>query len=607
MLKSKMLKRRLFQRALPVFVIALLGVLAYSNTFQVPFQLDDDTYIRENPLTRDFGYFGRLTKPDGHQELTDVRLNLRTRYIAFLTFRANYMLGGFTPVGYHVVNLTVHIINALLVYAFALLLFATPALESSRLKQHAGKIAFLASLLFVAHPVQTQAVTYISQRFASLATLFYVLSLTTYLRSRLSTGNARYIFFALSVVSAIAAMKTKEISFTLPLVIALAEFMFFKGSIRRRIILLTPLLLTMLIIPLSLIDIERPLGEAIGDSTKTQETISRQSYLITQPRVLVTYLRLLVLPINQNLDYDYPVFGSPFTPEVFVSCVLLLAIAGLGAYCLARCRSSSLDLRLVAFGVFWFFITLSVESSVIALADVIFEHRLYLPSVGIFSAAATGAFMLFGRLRGNKPGIPAAALLVLVPLVFACATYARNNVWATQLGLWSDVVRKSPSQVRAHGNVARAYQDMGLLDKAIEHYRLALKLNPDIAEAHNNLGNIYHTMGQTGEAIKHFNRAISLKPNLTMAYYNLGIIHLNNGQFDMAIKNFKTALKLNPYHSETHNNLGVAYSNKGLSGMAVEHFKTALKLKPENAGARHNLRLEYERRGITGEPEEGFR
>ena len=162
--------------------------------------------------------------------------------------------------------------------------------------------------------------------------MFYLLSLVTYIKSRLSTLPAtRYTLYAVSLVSAILAMKTKEISFTLPVIVVLFEFMFFKGNIKKRMLYLLPLLLTMLIIPLSLIGTDKPIGE-LREAAQETEEIPRWSYLFTQFRVIVTYIRLLFFPINQNLDYDYPLHHSFFEPNVFLSFVFLLIILALGMY-----------------------------------------------------------------------------------------------------------------------------------------------------------------------------------------------------------------------------------------------------------------------------------
>ncbi|MDH3327712.1 MAG: hypothetical protein OEM01_00585 [Desulfobulbaceae bacterium] len=317
---------------LPLLLISIVGFLAYSNTFHVPFQWDGDTFIKENPIIKDFSYFLDPAKASGSEYYGA----LKSRYIGFLTFALNYELGMFDVVNYHIFNFTIHILNAFLVYALVLLSFRTPVLRESSVSQHALYMSLLAGLLFVAHPVQTEAVTYIFQRLASLVALFYLLSLVAYIRSRQSAGFTAFCFYILSLLAAILAMKTKENAFTLPLVIALYEFMFFTGPVGKRLLRLLPLLMTLSIVPLTLAGINKPAGDVISGiapATRGYEGLSRSDYLLTQFRVIVTYLRLLILPVNQNLDYDYPVFRSLFDPSVScLFCCLYLFSFSLSIY-----------------------------------------------------------------------------------------------------------------------------------------------------------------------------------------------------------------------------------------------------------------------------------
>ncbi len=406
--------------------------------------------------------------------------------------------------------------------------------------------------------MQTEAVTYVFQRLASLAALFYLLSLVAYIKSRLSIKAAsQYSFYALSLIAAVLAMKTKENAFTLPVVMALYEFFFFTGPVKRRALRLVPLLLTMFIIPLTIIGIDRPAGEIMSGAASIPRGytgITRLEYLHTQFSVVATYIRLLFLPVGQNIDYDYPVLSSFSEPRVFLSFLLHASILALGVYLSWRSRLKSPALRLIAFGIFWFFIALSVESSVVPLHMLINEYRVYLPSVGAFTAILTCAFFLFGKVTQPKIKTAGAVVLCLVPLVLATATYARNNVWKSGISLWEDTVRKSPLKARAHNKLGLAYRYKGQPDKAIEHYRVAIMLKPDYAEVHNNLGVIY--------------------------YYNLG-------QPDKAIEHYKVALKFNPGNARTHLNIGIAYRARGLNAKATHHIEVAKSLNPELFSGKH--------------------
>jgi tetratricopeptide (TPR) repeat protein len=614
-----------------ICLIAFIGLFVYSNTLQVPFVFDDESSVYKNIAVRDTGY---LTKAS----LAGILSAPRT--IGQLSFTLNYALGGLDVVGYHIVNLVIHVCCALLVYWFVVLLFRAPYFTgyfqgSVDPSFHVrGFVALFAALLFVSHPIQTQAVTYIVQRYASLATLFYLLSFVLYIKFRLSgSSKARHVFYAVSVVSAVLAMKTKEIAFTLPVMITLCEFMFFRGDIKKRVFYLIPLLLTMAIIPLSLIWSHGTSagGAAVLDRLTrgaSLNIISPWDYLNTQFRVIVTYIRLLFLPINQNLDYDYPVYRTFFTAPVFLSFLFLLAIFGLGVYLVYRSLRDKGDkscwYRLIAFGIFWFFVTLSVESSIIPIADVIFEHRLYLPSAGFFMAVMAGVMWFEGRL-GNKPlaGNAVWVVMILIVVGLSATAYARNSVWRDEVTLWEDVVKKSPNKARPHNNLGGlylmhdrideamkeilltlrlapehadaqnnlglAFEKLGQSDKAMTHYAEAIRMNPEHADAHSNLGLALKKQGRTGDAVKHFMMALQIDPYHREANNNMGLLSENDGRMDEALNYYEKALHNNPSYADGHNNLGNALIRSGKIDAAIEHIALALQLNPDFAEAEFNM------------------
>jgi tetratricopeptide (TPR) repeat protein len=597
-----MMKNGVFNRPfIHLVLVALLGLLAYSNTFNVPFTFDDFQNIDENPIIKDLNHFAEPSTAEGYPKYAV----LKSRYVGYLTFAFNYRAHGLDVRGYHAVNLAVHIANALLVYWLVLLTFRTPFLKDSRLMEYSGHIALFSALLFVAHPVQTQAVTYIVQRLASLATLFYLLSLALYIRFRfMDIPSPKSVsLYALSLISAVLAMKTKEIAFTLPVMVALYEFLFFEGSLKKRILYVLPLALTMLIIPLTLLGADRPPGEIIGgvgEATRLATEMPRADYLFTQFRVIATYIRLMFLPVNQNLDYDYPVFNSLLTPQVILSFVFLVSVFGIGIYLTYSSRKRDAALRVVAFGIFWFFITLSVESSVIPIRDVIFEHRLYLPGTGVFMAAAAGAALLMKSLKKERATIGATVLLLLVPVLLASAMYVRNGVWRSELSLWEDVVSKSSGNWRGQYNLGNALRDGGAIDKSMEHYLAAIRLNPGKARPHNNLGIAYKKKGWIEKAVEQYEMAIKADPFYANAYNNLGNIYIARGMYDKAIGYYETALSLDPNYTDANYNMGVTYHHKGQTDEAMRYYAIALELNPDYADAHYNLGLAYLEKGDVG-------
>jgi tetratricopeptide (TPR) repeat protein len=591
---------RILNRPLIHFLlIAVLGMVVYSNTFDVPFHFDDRKFIVDNPFMKDFSYF---FDPSGVDTMTE-RLNLSTevarlfknRPVGYLTLWASHRLVGLEVQGYHAVNLAVHIINAILVYLIVLLTFRTPLLEGSSLKGHSHLIALFSGFLFVAHPLQTETVTYIIKRVVLLASMFYLASTAAYIGSRLSKGKVRYGLYALALLFAVLGMKTKENVFTLPVAIGLYEFMFFRDGIKGRLLRLAPLLLTMLIIPLEYIGqvTGGGLSAVLDSATRYPNAPPRLDYLIAQFSVVVKYMLLLLVPAGQSVDHWHSVYDSFLEPAVLISILFLLSFFGIGLYLYKRSRVGERALRIAAFGIFWFFLTLSVESSVLPIGIVMAEYRVYLPSFGIFILASSIPFMA----TGPNTRIYLAAL-ALVVIVFSSASYARNRIWHDEFSLWMDVVEKSPVNVRGHNNLGNAYRNRGLHDRAIEHYRIALSLNPDFEEAQYNIGNTYNDQGLVEKAMEHYRKVLSLDPDHAEAHYNLGLVYFNKGMLGEALEHNLRALNLKPDYAEAHVNIGCVYGSKGLLDKAVEHLETALSLNPDYSEAHYNLGLAYFNKGL---------
>ena len=640
-------------------LITVVTFLVYSNTFSSSFHFDDTTSIVENRSIRNLNNF---YPPSG------------TRYIGYLSFALNYYAGGLEVFGYHFVNIIIHIINALLVWWLVVLTFRTPFIKQAPIdgSQLAKYIAITSSLLFAIHPIQTQAVTYIVQRFASLATLFYILSLALYIKSRLLSpsplegegrgeGSLRgrrpkqFFFYLLSLFSAILAMKTKEISFTLPFLVILYEFMFFtprpsiphkeggiggvgiaspspsslrgqshkqsqplrRGfSVPKRFLYLLPYLLTMLIIPLSIIGTDKPLGDIVGElrgATYEVEDISRKVYLLTQFRVITTYIRLLFLPINQNLDYDYPLSHSLFEIGTFLSFLLLIMIFILAIYLFIRSRSTRNTYSLLAsFGIFWFFITLSVESSIIPIRDVIYEHRVYLPSVGFIVAISAAAFYSINYARerlGIKISLlPATIILLLVTgFPLSIAAYKRNFIWKNEVVLWKDVISKGPGNARGYNNLGDAYYKTGLLNEAIGEFTKALQIAPEYVDAIYNLGAVHHDKGNIIKAVEQYEKAHKIAPEHIDALYNLAIVYQNQGNVLKAIEYYEKAHKIAPDLADILDNLAFAYATTGRMQEAEITYQKLLKLEPNWPDIHYNLGLLNQQHGRIEEAIKEYR
>jgi hypothetical protein len=467
-------------------------VIAYLPSLAVPFQFDDYARIAENIPLHQGRYLAAL------QWLGNARL------LPGITLLFNYTVGGVDPFGYHLFNLGVHLLATLGVFALAGALCRAPRLRATAPARHPLATATAAALIFACHPLQTQAITYIIQRSASMAALFYVWSIVWYVRARnrqsgTEAGAVRSAF-ALAGLLAICAVLSKENSLTLPLAALFSEWAAFGRLPSRRLVLRGALLVVLLIaLPvvwkLALQPVKHrsamPLLARLTEAVLQRQlvvgpTLSPLGYLLTQAAVVPRYLLLAVRPWGLNVDHDVPA-ATGATPAVAAGALFLLVLLAAGLAAVPRWP-------MVGYGIVWVFITLAVESSILPIADVMMEHRMYLPMAGIALAAAAG----FAAARERAPRavavLGAAVIAALVAL-----TFARNTVWQSPLTLWLDAVEKSPRKARVHVNVGVAYHGVDRLDDAVRHYCRALRLDPDIALAADNLEIALDAQGKLDE------------------------------------------------------------------------------------------------------------
>ena len=451
---------------------------------------------------------------------------------------------------------------------------STPAMRGNRIIRHANLIALFAGLVFVSHPVQTEAVTYIWQRAASLATLFYLASLCFYVKSRLlqedGSPSLWKNYYIDALILAILAMFTKEIAITLPLMIVLYEFSFLNVKKNFRWQHLVPFLLTICIIPLTLLLTKARIFQVIQSISQGPGGVSPTHYLLTQFRVMVTYIRLAFLPLHQNLDYDYPVFKNILAFPVLASLSFLIIV-------LFWAQRIFSKYRLVAFSIFWFFLTLLPESSFFPQQDIIFEHRLYLPLVGYSLFLVSGLYYLLDKktLRGM------VLVLMMIIVCNSVLTFQRNKVWKDDIVLWNDAVGKSPHKARPYVNRGMAYLRQNEFTKAMADLNKAIAMNPKAADSYYNRGFIYDVQGNTTRALADYNKAIEINPNYAAAYQNRSNIYTIQGDFTRAILDLNKAVELRPNIADIYNNIGSIYAQQGEFIPALSAYNKAIEINPD--------------------------
>ena len=587
----------------------LLSFFTYSNTFHSPFHFDDHANIEDNPRIR-------VTELSW-QEITDVfKSRFSARPVPMLSFAFNYYFGRYDVAGYHLVNTLIHGINAILLCLF----FRTTLGLLQNPPPHASRVAFFAALLWLVHPVQTQSVTYIVQRINSVASLFYILSFVLYVRGRIvqrqragtlqyqrgttrqaTTFLCRLLWFTGSGLAGLLAMGSKEVSVTLPFFIFLYEWYFFQDLswpwLRRWLPWMLGACIPVLVLLLVHFGFD-PLVEFSERYAVWPFTLSQR--VMTEFRVVLYYVSLLFYPhpSRLNLDYDFPLSYSLFHPPTTL--LSLCVIAGMMALAFWLAKSE----RLLSFCILWFFGNLVIESSVIPL-DLVFEHRLYLPSMLLSLLVVEGVY------RHIRPKELATGLLCLAAVVMSVWTYQRNEVWRDEGSLWSDTVKKSTNKARPHNNLGEAFVKEDRLDQAMVHFRKALEIEPDNATVHNNLGELLCREGRLEEGVSHFRQALRIRPGFATAHRNLGNVFQKYGKTEEAVVEYRKALRIKPYYAKVrasvHNNLGLALANQDKLEEAIIHFHDALRIEPDYETAHNNLGNVLLRQGKTEEAIAHFR
>lgn len=563
----------LVREYLIVMFLLFAVFLVYSNTREAPFALDDKFNVEHNPHIRIESLSPEKLVEAGFQS------PLAHRPVANVSFAVGHYLHRNSVKGFRFVNIFIHMLTGVFLYFFIRSTLRTPGLQA-----HHGRgswLPFFAALLWLLHPAQTQSVTYVVQRMNCLAAMFYILSLLFYVRGRLAVGGGKkFVLYSAAVLAGVMALGSKEIAATLPLFVYLYEWYFFQNLdwswFRRR---LYPLITTLAVLAaLTFFYLgNEPLEFLLSAYQYRDFTLGQR--LLTQFRVVVFYLSLILFPhpARLNLDHYFLVSTSLLEPLTTLFSVLVLLVLVVAGFLMARRE------LLISFCIFWFLGNLLIESSVIAL-EIVFEHRLYLPSMMIVLMAVvfTERYLRPVKLR--------VAVLICLAVVSAFWTYERNHVWRDEVSLWNDSAVKSPLKARPQNNLGLAFMGRGDFGLAIEKYLDALKINPDYGEAHYNLSIALLNKSAFFEAEKEAREALRVNPRNADAHSIRGIALARQGKLAQATESFSEALRLKPNNPDIHYNIAISLAEMGDFRQALKHNLEVLRLKPDYDAARFHLR-----------------
>lgn len=585
-------------------LIVVLVILVWSNSFSVPFVLDDHSSIVTNTTIRDLWSLQWLRPPATIGETVSGRPLLN------FSFALNYAIGALDVRGYHAVNILIHALSALTLYGLVRRTLVAsrdpnqiksaqpstgPSIDSlAQTPRAAVWFSLSVALLWALHPLHTGAVTYVVQRAESLAGFFYLFSLYAFVRSaERDAPTTRWS--ALCVASCLLGMATKETVVTAPVIILLYDRTFVAGTFRsawraRHRLYLALAASWLLLVALVVTNSGR------GGSAGFASAVSTWTYFLTQCEAIPRYLWLSFWPASQVFDY-----GTSTAPDLASVLPQLLFLCALAiATCWALYHN-----RPAGFLGACFFLLLAPSSSFIPVAtQTIAEHRMYLPL-----AAVVLLVTLAGRKAVQRFGLRflGFALVPLLALGLSAATFARNQTYRSPLALWEETAARRPDNPRAHNNLGLALSAAGRTSDAIAAFERALELQPNHAFAHFNLGTVLLIQRQFTDAQVHFESALAADPKYVSARLNLGRTLTEIGQNAEAIAHYRIALNDDPSAHDVRTNLAALLIKNGDIQEAESMLRDVLSAQPDLAEAHYHFGLLREKSGDLAAAEAAFR
>ncbi|HDY64860.1 MAG TPA: tetratricopeptide repeat protein [Phycisphaerae bacterium] len=560
-----------FWLTVAVLVILATGILAYCNSFSGPFIFDDPSSIEDNPGIRNLWDISSVlqARPPMHGK--------PLRPIVNITLAVNYAISGLNVWSYHVLNLCVHILASLVLFA---LVRRTLLLKKFNGQFASGStvLGLIVAVIWLVHPLQTESVTYVIQRSESLMGLFFLLTLYCLLRGSQSRF-ARY-WYAAAVGCCALGMGSKEVMVTAPLVAMVFDRVFLSSSFKQLFSKrwgFYGLLAATWSIPVVLLSISgAPEGTGFG-----LEDVTPLQYAATQCQVIVHYIRMAFWPDPLVLDYIWPMaegFGEVW-PWASVIVLLLMATILALRYVPA-----------VGFLGVWFFLILAPTSSIMPISDAAFEHRMYLSLAAIIAGTTVGLYAAV-RFLGRKLGIQntfmrrAATIggIVLAGIAvvsLGSATLRRNAHYSDRITIYQDTADKSPHNYRVWNSLGLSHQVNGNIPEALACYTRVLELKPKYALVYNNRGVLYLLSKQLSPALEDFRKAIELDPEYARAYFNRALVYAFMNKPDLVAGDLAKAEKFGRTHVKYLFHAAAIHRNAGRRDVAVQFYNFLIGVAP---------------------------
>ena len=586
-----------------VFILTMWALIciAYSSGLNTSWHLDDyQIIVRNDKLHLSHLDFDSLTGTF-FAGISDKLY----RPVPMLSFALNWYIHGANLLGYHLVNIVIHCLNALLLYLVVLNLLRSPRLAGDYDDVEINWIALLAALIWALNPVQTQAVTYIVQRMASLAALFYLTGIYLFLRYKHAASNwSRLAWGGAIAASYLLAILSKENAALFPVGLLLIQAIFYPAADpqptprqRRLAFLMLALVIAGLAIVVFVLEYGNPLS--FIDKLYDSRPYNASQRLMTEPRVMLFYMSLLVFPApwRLSLSHDFALSTSLFAPWTTLPAMLtLFVMVGMGLYYLRK-------KPLAAFACLFFFLNHVVESTILPL-EISFEHRNYLPALFFFLPLAHVVVRirrhpLFPRFYGRHLIVGCSCLLIGL---FVNWTFARNLIWHSEKSLWEDEMLKNPGLARPYHNLAWSYyQARGDYDEAMALYQKAMVLKSqsasEFASTLNNVGRILYLKGDYEKSLFYFEKSINAHPQRTIAEYQIVMSLIQLSRWQDALERVNSALRINEMDPFYLKMKGLVLSRMGDDGGATHFLKRSLELYPQAEDTLLHLSIILSRNG----------
>ncbi len=553
--------------------LAIVGTLVYLNTLSNPFVFDDTPWVIGNTRIQSLNNVGDM-------------LTATNRPVLELTLALNYALGGEDPAGYHLFNLVIHVLAGLVLYGLVRRTLELPGIVEAY-RDKARWLAGAVALLWLLHPLNTQSVSYMIQRGESLMGLCYLFTLYSFVRFAIGDG-ARWGVAA--VLACWVGVGAKEVMATAPLVVLLYDRTFIASSWREVFAKRWGIYLGLFAMwaPLAML-LTRGLGgeDASAGMALEGKMLSRWTYLLTQPQVIVeVYLSKALWPDPLVLDYAWVPAIPEDTPPGEVMRLFLSSVLWQGLLVVSLFIASVWG---VIRHTWWgfvgacFFLILAPTSSIMPIADIAVEHRMYLPLISVVVLVVFGGYALLRLAVREKAGAYGLVLLAVLSLAFGVQTIMRNFEYRSRIAIWDSVILARPHNGRGWHNLGKALEDEGRKEEALACYQHVLGILPNYTPAQFNMGVILMDAGIIDDAIEVFQRVVRHDPDEAKAHEYLGLMYLfAKKDTDQAITSFREAVRADPDLMSARQNLAAALNDSGRPGEAVTVMEDAIRRANES-------------------------